>query len=475
MHLPSPALVRGLGLIAATSIVVGDVVGTGVFLKARVMTCNVGTPGMVLGAWVVAGLLSLAGALTYAELCAMMPRAGGEYVFMREAYGRAWAFLFGWMRFFIGNAGGSAALATGLAIFLNVLTGGALAAYDYSVPLFGSYQVHLGGVQAVAIAAVAAVTFINCAAVAVGGSIASVLTTLKVTLIVGLGTAAFLVGGGDWAHYALSGAGGSCEGIPAAARGGLAGFGAAMMAALWAYNGWNEMTYVAGEVADPERNLPRALIAGIGIVGVLYLFVNASYFYVLRPVDIASVGLSSSVATEMMARFLGPGAVKLMAAALVVSIFSALQVVSLVGARVPYAMANDGLFFAGLAPISPRTSVPVRALLAQAAWTCVLVLSGSFDALTDYAVFAVLLFACMITASVFLFRRRAPDVERAYRTWGYPVVPALFLLVTAWLLVNTLMTAPRQAFAGLGLIALGLPFYWYWSRRPRASEPAHVT
>jgi APA family basic amino acid/polyamine antiporter len=196
----------------------------------------------------------------------------------------------------------------------------------------------------------------------------------------------------------------------------------------------------------------------------LYVFVNFAYFYVLSPSAIASVGLSSSVATEVVARFLGPSAVRIMAAALVVSIFSALHVATLVCARVPYAMAGDGLFFRAVGRASHGTRVPVNSLIVQGVWSSVLVLSGSFDALTDYAIFAIVGFLAMITASVFVLRHREPDTARPYRTWGYPVTPAIFLLVTGYLLVNTIVTAPRQALAGLGLIALGLPFYWYWSR-----------
>jgi len=468
------SLIRGLGPVAATSIVIGVVIGTGVFLKARVMTCNVGTPGLVLTVWVVAGVLSLAGALTYGELCALMPRAGGEYVFLREAYGRLWGFLFGWMRFFIGSTGGSAALATGFAIFINVLTAGALERHGISLDLGGTASWRFTGVHAAAVSAVGAVTLINCAAVSLGGRIVSVLTSLKVVLVVGVGTAALMWGRGDWGHFAQSGALGTCEGVSRAARGGISGFGAAMMAALWAYNGWNEMTYVAGEVKEPRRNLPRALVGGLAGVGFLYVFINTAYFYVLSPVEIASIKLSSSVATEVMARVVGPAALTLMAAALAGSIFTALLSTSLVCARVPYAMANDGLFFRGLAPLSPRTSVPVRALFAQAAWTIVLVLSGSFDTLTDYAIFAILLFWGMATGSVFIFRRRAPHVPGQYRTVGYPLVPALFLLVTAWLLVNTVITAPRQSLGGLALIALGLPFYWYWSRQSAEARGSQI-
>jgi APA family basic amino acid/polyamine antiporter len=465
-------LVRGLGVLAAAAIVIGDVIGTGVFLKARVMTCNVDTPGMVMTVWVVAGLLSLAGALTYAELAAMMPRAGGEYVFIRQAYGPLPSFLYGWTRFFVASTGGIAGLAAGFAIFINVLSGGALQGAWFTFSLPGG-SMPLTGLQGMAIAAVLVVTFVNCTAVAVSGRIATLLTTCKIALLLSVGLGAMLLADGSWAHFALASDGGACEGVPAAARGGVAGFGAAMLGALWAYNGWNEVTYVAEEVKDPQRNLPLALIGGIGVIATLYVLVNAAYFYVLTPAEVAGISASSAVATEVATRVLGSGAATVMAGVLAMSIFGALQITSLVCARIPYAMARDGVFFAGLARLSPRTRVPIRALVAQAAWAIVLVLSGSFDTLTDYAIFSVLIFVGLVTASVFVFRRRQPDAERAYRTWGYPVVPILFLLVAGFLVINTLLTTPGRAFAGLGLMALGLPFYWYWSRQPNRgqSEP----
>ncbi|HET7695665.1 MAG TPA: amino acid permease [Vicinamibacterales bacterium] len=444
-------LVRGLGLLAATSIVVGGVIGTGVFLKARVMTCNVDTPWMVLAAWSVAGLLSLAGALTYAELAVLMPRAGGEYVFIRDGYGRPLAFLYGWTRFFVASTGGMAGLAAGFAIFLNIAGGGALAATPLGLPV-------------VAAAAIALVTLVNCAAVTVGGRVATVMAILKVALVAGVGAASLLLAQGSSGHFAMSAGAGACEGVLASARGGFAGFGAAMLGAMWAYNGWNELTFLSGEVDNPRRNLPIALIGGIGILMALYLFANAAYFYVLTPEQIASVPESSAVATEAVSRFLGSGASGVMAAALAMSVFGALLVTTMASARVPYAMAADGVFFAALARVSPGTRVPVRALLAQGAWGIGLVFTGSYDVLTDYAIFAVLIFVALATASVFLFRRRMPDAERSYRTVGYPVVPILFLVVAGWLIVNTFMATPGRAMAGVGLMLAGLPFYWYWSR-----------
>jgi APA family basic amino acid/polyamine antiporter len=254
-----------------------------------------------------------------------------------------------------------------------------------------------------------------------------------------------------------------------------------MLGAMWSYNGWNEVTYVGGEVRDPQRNLPRAIIGGIAIIASCYVFANVAYFYVLAPVDVASIPASSSVAIEVVSRFLGGRTGGLMAAALAMSVFGSLQVVSLVSARIPFAMAVDGVFFKSLAQVSPRTRVPVRALVAQGAWGIVLVFSGSYDVITDYAIFAVLIFVTLATASVFVFRRRMPvdaSASRSYRTIGYPVVPILFMLVAGWIVVNTLVTTPGRALAGVGLMLAGLPFYWYWSRSaPIVDErrPEHRT
>ncbi|HEY6189442.1 MAG TPA: amino acid permease [Pyrinomonadaceae bacterium] len=469
-------LIRGLTLIAAISIVIGNVVGTGVFLKTRVMTCNVGTPGMVVIVWVAAGLLSLAGALTYAELAAMMPRAGGEYVFVREAYGPGPGFLYGWMQVFIAKTGSQASVAVALAIFLNDLTGGALGGVYYKRMIF-SYEFQFGTLQVIALAAIAIVTLINCATVMVSGNIAAFLTVIKIALVLGVGCGAFLLSqGGDWSHFALANEGGKCFGVSDAARYGVGGFGAAMLGALWGYDGWNNLTLVAGEVKNPQRNIPLALVGGMLIIISLYVFVNIAYFYALDPTTIASITKESSVAREVAQTFLGPLAVSLIAAALMSSSIGTLHTSILTGARVPYAMSRDRLFFQNLARLSPRTHVPIGALILQGIWASILALSGSFDTLTDYVIFGSWIFYGLVTASVFIFRRRMPNAERPYRAWGYPVVPVIFLLVTASLLVITLWTTPVQAFIGLGLIALGLPVYWYWSRHNRLNyiEPSAV-
>jgi APA family basic amino acid/polyamine antiporter len=486
-------LVRGLGLLAAVSIIVGNVIGTGVFLKARVMTCNVGSPTWVIVVWVAAGILSLAGALTYAELTAMKPQAGGAYVFLRDAYGRVWSFLFGWMQMFVARTGSQAAVAVAFAIFLNDFLGGALKQtllkvnfltapfeintirtpellleFEKSSRIIFSYE--LTTLQIIAVIMIVTFTAINCASVALSGQIATLLTFVKIALVLLVGVGAFLLADGTFANYGMLNQGGACEGVEDAVKYGTAGFsftagfGAAMLAALWGYDGWDNLSFVAGEVKNPNRNIPLAIIGGTILIIFLYVFVNFAYFYVLDPTTIASVSKDSSVAREVVARFLGTGAVMLMTIGLMGSSLGTLHTSVLSGARVPYAMAQDGLMFPRLAKVSERTRVPVIALIVQGIWACLLALSGSFDTLTDYVVFGSWIFYALATASVFVFRIKYPDLERPYKAFGYPVVPVLFLFVAGWLIINTIWTSPKQSFMGIFLILLGLPVYYYLTR-----------
>lgn len=477
-------LIRGLGLIAAISIIIGNVIGTGVFLKARVMTCNVGSPTWVIVAWIAAGVLSLAGALTYAELSAMKPEAGGEYVFLRDAYGRVWSFLYGWMLIFVGKTGAQASVAVVFAIGLNDFLDGKLKQILIKQNIFG-YDFELTSLQLIAVMMIVIFTTINCASVALSGQIATVLTFVKVALIAFVGIGAFVwATGGTFANFSLMETGGACEGVAESVRYGspgysfIAGFGAAMLGALWGYDGWNNLTLVAGEIEKPERNIPIALIGGTLLIILLYVFVNVAYFYVLDPTAIASVSKDSSVAKEVVSRFFG-GDVKSFAVGFGVSLFTVGLMLSsigtlhtsiLTGARVPYAMAQDGLMFESMGRLSEATRVPIIALIVQGIWAALLALSGSFDTLTDYVIFGSWIFYALATSTIFVFRRKYPDAVRPYRAFGYPVVPVVFLLVAGWLLLNTLWTSPTQALAGIFLIVLGLPVYYYLTRVKRTTE-----
>ena len=465
------SLIRGLSPAASISIVIGTVIGTGIFLKTRVMMCNVESAPLVITAWILAGFLSLAGALTYAELATMMPRAGGEYVFIRTGYGRMLAFLYGWTQVTVSYSGSQAAKGIVFAIFLNTLTGGMLEREFFSIDLFGQ-RLPFGLLQMVALAVIILATLVNCLAVSIGGRIAVWLTALKILIVIAIGAGAFLLAQGHWAHFGMRALGGACEGVAVSARGGMAGFGAAVLGALWAYDGWTNVAVVAGEVRNPQRNLPLALIGGILIVMVLYVFANLAYLYVLRPDQIANLPADASIATEMTRTYLGPAAVSFIAMAIMISTLGSLHGSTLAGARISYAMASDGLFFRPLARLGSCSHVPVNALVVQGVWSCVLALSGSFDTLTDYVIFAAWIFYGLNTASVFILRRRWPDTPRPYRTLGYPVVPVIFLGAAGWLTINTIIATPFQALAGLSIIILGLPVYWYWSRRSGKEEGA---
>ncbi len=442
-------LVRGLGLTAAISINVCNTIGTGVFIKARVMTCNVGDPVSVMAVWLAAGLLVLAGALTYAELGAMMPEAGGEYVIIRETYGPRWAFLYGWTYIGISRAASLAAQAFSGAIFLNIVSGGALE----------------GQLVLVAVVSIAVMMIINCLAVGTTGAIATVLTVIKVAIVLAVGAAVFAFAQGDWAHYALANTDGACTGVSSAARGGLTGFGAAMLAAMWGFQGWQNLMPMIGEVRDPRRNIPRAFMYALAINGFVYLFANASYFYALTPTEVASVPLSSSVATVALGRILGPATASIVAMGMAISSLGALHTGMTSSIRMPYAMARDGLYFRVFNHLSPRTNVPVRSAVLIAVLSALLALVGNYDKLTDAAIFTLWLFYGLTAAAVILLRKRRPDAVRPYRVTGYPYVPVLFLVVTALVLVNTLFTSPVQSLLGLAFLASGIPFYWYWSRK----------
>lgn len=467
-------LVRGLGLAAAVSVIIGNVIGTGVFLKARVMTCNVGEPFWVIMAWVAAGILSLAGALTYAELTAMKPEAAGPYVFLRDSYGRVSSFLFGWMQLFVARTGSQASVAVVFAIALNDYLGGGLKQTIFATNVFG-YDYEVTTLQLVAVMVIIIFTTLNCLSVSLSGQIATVLTGVKIALVLFVGLGAFLfVSGGGFENFSLAATGGTCEGVSSSVTFGspdytfLAGFAAAMLAALWGYDGWDNLSFVAGEVKDPKRNIPIAIIGSVLLVIFLYVGIHVAYYYILNPTAIASVSADSSVAMVVVSKFFGGDAASL-ATGVCVAIFTVGLMLSSLGtlhtsilsaSRIPFAMAKDGMMFDTFKKVSVN-AVPINGVLFQGVWASVLALSGSFDTLTDYVIFGSWIFYALITSSVFIFRKRFPDAERPYKAWGYPVVPVLFLLVSAWLLINTMVTSPVQSFIGIGLILLGLPIYYY--------------
>ncbi len=462
-------LARALSLRDAIALVL-TVIGTGVFLKTAPMAQLVGTPSNVLLAWLAAGLLSLAGALTYAELGAMMPEAGGDYVFLREAYGNLIAFLFGWTNLVLISTGGVAAVATALASFLSSFVPLDAVWITRDFELLGRV-VHwrLGIQQLVAVAVILLFSAINTRGVAVGARVQWVATLAK------LGGIAIIVAGafffsrsGSWDHLRAP----VTAGI---ASGGITAFGAAMLAALWAYQGWANVAMVAGEIEKPERNVPRALIYGMLLVILVYLVTNLAYFYALPFSEILTANSTAyrdalPVAAKAAQTFFSYGA-QLVSIAFIVAVIGALNGIILMNARVPFAMARDGLFFKRIGELNPKSRVPVAAIWIQAFWACVLALSGTFDQITTSVIFALWIFYALVGSSLFVLRSKVPAAPRRYRTPGYPVVPILFVLVAVWLVISSIKAYPIESAAGLFLIALGLPFYLYFQiMRRRAGE-----
>ena len=442
--LSASGLRRGLGFKESVGIVVGTIIGTGIFLKTGIMSQTVGSPFIVLVAWVVAGLLSLAGALTYAELGSLFPRAGGEFVYLRETYGSLPGFLYGWMRFWIGTPGSIAAYAVGSATFLSALSGG-----------FPNSTLTL-----IAISFIVVFSLLNCLTVAFGGHLQVVMTSLKVLMIGTIILGCFFLSGGSSVNFSTP--------TDYAWRGWSA-FGSALIAALWAYDGWNNLPMASGEVRDAQKNVPKALAIGTVVILLIYGAINVSYFYALPFSEILtarSPGNASAlpVATKAATTFLGSSGIAFLSIAFAVSALGAMNGSILTGARVPFAMAKEGLFFKSLGYVSAKTRSPIVAILVQGFWACVLALSGTFDQLTDYVVFGSWVFYAMCAGAVIVLRMKRPELERGYKVPGYPVVPIVFIVVALALLANTLITSPRESGIGLLIIGLGVPAYWFGFR-----------
>jgi APA family basic amino acid/polyamine antiporter len=449
-------LKRRLGVIDAGALVTGTVIGTGIFLVPSTMAREMGSVGGVFLVWVIGGLLSLAGALSYAELGAAFPEAGGEYVFLRRAYGPLWGFLFGWQQVVIGKTGGIASLATALALFLGFFVHGVRE--DWIRLSVGHAVWTLTGIQSIALASILALTAVNYLGIAVGGAVQTALTMLKVAAILGLVFLAFGAGEGRWAHFLAD-----PEGVQGASDRWI-GFGAALAAALWAYDGWNNLTMVGAEIHNPHTTIPKVLILGMLGVMLLYGLTNVAYFYVLP--------LNEVVRTERVAQDVAMSAVGLwggtaVTLAAAVSTLGSLNGAILTGARVSYAMARDGLFFRHMADLNPVHHSPAKALLLQCAFACGLILilghhEHAFERLFDYAIFGTWLFYGITALSVIVLRRRLPDLPRPYRTLGYPWVPLIFFLLAGAFCLSMILRRPQETGLGLAFLAAGLPFYGYW-------------
>jgi basic amino acid/polyamine antiporter, APA family len=425
-------LPRLLGVWDAAAVVVGIVIGSGIFVLPNVIARALPSSPAILAAWVIAGILSFFGALAYAELGAMMPLTGGQYVYLREAYGPMWAFVCGWTFMLAVLAGGSAWLAVTFSIYAG-----------YFIPLTPVTA------KLLSIALIAFFSAVNYLGVRESARVQVVLTALKVAGLAILIGAAFLAP--HSAHAAV-------PDQPVT----LANFGVAMTACLMAYNGWSYVSFVAGEVSNPQRNLLRSLVFGMTGVAALYIFANVAY---LRVMTIPEIAVTERVGADVAGRTMGSIGASFVALTVLLSIAGAVNGCVLTAARLPFAQARDGLFFSPFGDVHPRFETPARAIVWSGIWTVVLILTGSYDTLYSYSIVAAWVFYTMTVAAVFLLRRKMPDAPRPYRMWGYPYSLWLFVLVSVWFVGNAFATQPQPSMMALLIIAAGVITYWVWERR----------
>jgi len=495
--------VKALGLTSATMLVMGSMIGSGIFIVSAEISREVNSPALLIGAWLVTGFMTIVGALSYGELAAMMPRAGGQYVYLREALGPLWGFLYGWTLFLVIQTGTIAAVGVAFGKFLGVffpsISSSHWILHLWKVPpipigpmVLGNMDVGLSTQNLVAILVVITLSIVNVFGVRTGAMIQNIFTVAKVSALAGLVLFGLFIGrnahalaanfsGHFWQNAGLGAQHAVQVGVggPMVLVGTLTILAVAQTGSLFSADAWNNVTFTAGEVKNPKRNLPLSLALGTGVVILLYVLCNVIYLNVL-PLDGNPAGATilergikyateERVATAVMTQMLGGVGGALMAVAIMISGFGCANGLILSGARVYYAMAKDGLFFRKVANLHPTYKTPAVSLMVQMVWTCILCLSGSYGQLLDYIVFAVLVFYILTIAALFILRRTHPNADRPYRAVGYPVLPAIYIVMALFIDVVLLRYKPQFTWPGLIIVLVGIPVYYLWSRRSAAS------
>ena len=435
-------------------LLVGGIIGSGIFLTAGQIATAVRTPLFFLGVWLAGGLISLLACFAFAEMGAMFPEAGGQYVFLREAYGEFPAFLYGWMIFTVGQSGTIAALAVGFAEYFGAIL--PIASAHLPVATFFGWTLTRG--HLVAVASIVLLTAINVVGLKRGSALINVATWAKfaaIGLFVLLGLA---IGHGSWSNYSVS----LPLDQPPSLSHVISGFGVALIAVFWAFDGWVYITWVAGEVKNPQKVLPRAMVLGVLLVGVIYLTVSAVYLYAL---PITRVAQETTIAQAAAVSLFSSSAGRWLGAMIALSCFGAMSCAILSSARVSYAMARDGAFFHAMGRVHPKYRTPAISLISLSVWSAVLALSGSYDQLYTYVMFMMVLSYVAAVAGLFVLRRTQPDKPRPYRCTGYPWLPALYVLIAGAWALNSVVTRPKETLIGIGIVFLGAPFYWFWRRQ----------
>ncbi len=446
----APTLARELGLLDCVLLLACGIIGSAIFLTPASIAAAVPHPAMFLAVWVTGGIITVLACLPVAELGAMYPEAGGQYVYLREAYGNVWAFLFGWMNFAVSITGTIAALSVGFTEYLGAI----VPQVSRSRIVFSVGGWNLSAGSLVALAAIAVLTFINVIGIRRAAILQNLAGIAKVGALAAFIVLGLTIGKGSAAHFSSSTAMNIGPGLSSRV-------GVALIAVFWAYDGWIYLTYVAGEIKNPQKNLPRGLLAGVGVVGAVYVLTNVVYLYALPIPRIAETTAVAQVAASVL---FSPAVGTWMALLVAVSCFGAANSAILSGARVHYAVAHDGLFFHSLSRLHPRWRTPALSLIVQAVWAAVLTLSGRYDQLFTYVIFMMVISYAACVAAVVVLRRKRPDLPRPYRCPGYPWIPIAYVLISSVWALNTAWQRPKEALAGTIVVLVGLPAYWYWSR-----------
>jgi APA family basic amino acid/polyamine antiporter len=463
-HMPAkqnehPQLLRALGLREGVAIFIGDVIGSGIFIVPATIAGHLHAMGPIMVVWVLAGLLTFFGALTLAELSAVFPQAGGPYVYLRHSFGKLWGFLFSWNDYFINKAGSAAAISMAFATFLGDFAPQfhpSQTFFRYDVALFHlGFSVSFGWIQLVAVATIAIVTFVNVRGVRWGGWVMDIFTGAKIVALVGLIFAAFASAGGSAQNY-LPWWPDHWSGSTTAA------FGLAMISALWAYDGWMDVTLAAGEIKNAKRNVPLSLLIGSLTVVALYIAANLAYAYLI---PLSAMQHSPRIAADVAHKAFGPLGASLVVIGILCSTFGSTNGMLLSGPRSIYASGAGGTFSKRFGNVHPKYHTPSHAILTLGIWSAILTVSGTYEQITSFVVFGAWGFYALTAFSVIVLRRKMPDADRPYKAWGYPYATLLFIAIAGWFIYNTLVEDTRNAVIGIALLLLSLPFYYYWTRK----------
>src|SRR5437868_271916 len=448
-----PTLVRGLSLLDSVLLLVSGIIGSSIFLTAKDIATPLPQPVLFLAVWVLGGIISLCACFAFAELGSMFPDSGGQYVYLRETYGDLVAFLYGWMLFAVANGGSIAALAVAAAAYMGQIVPGI--SQEHLVFAFAGItftRAHL-----VALILIGVLTFVNVVGLRWGALLQNVSTWTKFVAMAAFVVLGFAIGKGSWAHFSSQGSVGLTMGFGPSQW--ISALGIGMIAVFWAYDGWVYITWVAGEVKDPRRNVPVAMVLGVLAVGAMYMAMNMTYLYAMPVQEIAK---HETIAHAAAAQLFSPEAAIWLSATIAVSCFSAAATCTLSGARVYLAMAQDGVFFKRMAQIHPKWRTPAFSLIGQGIWACLLTVSGRYDQLYTYVIYGMVLSYTLTVVALFILRWKRPDIPRPYRCTGYPWLPAIYVLIgTAWTL-NTIITRPKEAAAGTLIVLAGIPFFVFW-------------